>query len=158
MTEDREPSEHEPQMPSLLRQELRALYGWDLPMPGGRDEAILAAARQHFVRQRRSRMLHRWLPVGAGAAAAAAIALIVWTSAPLTEPSAESPAAMATALPGDIDGNGRVDILDAFLLARSIEAGADHVPGGDINGDGVIDHHDVDAIALTAVRLDGGAS
>jgi hypothetical protein len=69
----------------------------------------------------------------------------------------------------DIDRNGRVDILDAFKLARHIES-ADRTKtnlspvsstgqalrkrGWDINGDGLVDRNDVDSVALAAVRLD----
>ena len=70
-------------------------------------------------------------------AAAAAVMLLLW-SGPVRE---------------DIDRNGRVDILDAFALARQIEAGSGRLPDGDINGDGVVDAGDVDAIALKAVAL-----
>jgi hypothetical protein len=59
-------------------------------------------------------------------------------------------------LAGDVDGNGRVDVLDAFKLARFVES-----PGGadmqwDINGDGTVDSADVDAVAFSAVRLKEG--
>jgi hypothetical protein len=56
----------------------------------------------------------------------------------------------------DIDRNGRVDILDAFKLARHIESGGPAETEWDINGDGLIDRGDVDVVALAAVRLDKG--
>ena len=57
----------------------------------------------------------------------------------------------------DIDGNGRVDILDAFALARRVDAASPLNPTWDINADGRIDRKDVDAVAQTAVQLNGGA-
>lgn len=57
----------------------------------------------------------------------------------------------------DIDGNGRVDILDAFVLAKQIGVQSTLNATWDINGDGVVDRKDVDAIAQTAVRINGGA-
>jgi hypothetical protein len=110
--------------------------------------------------------------------------------------------------PKDIDRNGHVNILDAFMLARRLDerlsseadsSGADALvgpedlkkrgqkpfregagsvdssernekmasdpfiaggrsPDWDINGDGVVDQGDVDAVAMAAVRLKGGAS
>lgn len=85
----------------------------------------------------------------------------------------------------DIDHSGRVDILDAFALARMIEnqdtriagqrrdargdvgraadarpnrAGITEIPAMfDLNGDGAVDQGDVDAVAMAAVSLKGGA-
>jgi hypothetical protein len=51
----------------------------------------------------------------------------------------------------DVDQNGRVDILDAFALARRIQQGT--AGGFDFNGDGVVDKLDVDFVATQAVRL-----
>ena len=60
------------------------------------------------------------------------------------------------AIPSDLDHNGRVDILDAFHLARQLDA--DIAPAaGDINSDGRIDRADVEAIAMKAVTLTQGA-
>jgi hypothetical protein len=56
----------------------------------------------------------------------------------------------------DIDRNGRVDILDAFKLAKHIESAGSTETKWDINGDGLIDRSDVDVVALAAVRLDKG--
>lgn len=56
----------------------------------------------------------------------------------------------------DIDGNGRVDILDAFALARRIRSGAALREEWDFNGDGRVDRGDADVVALAAVRLDRG--
>ena len=54
----------------------------------------------------------------------------------------------------DINHDGRVDILDAFQLARELESGAK--PAADLNGDGVVDQRDADLIAARAVRLEKG--
>jgi hypothetical protein len=63
----------------------------------------------------------------------------------------------ASGIVGDVDGNGRVDILDAFLLAKKADAHArPAAKWEDVNGDGVLDRRDVDAVAETAVRLPGG--
>jgi hypothetical protein len=56
----------------------------------------------------------------------------------------------------DIDRNGRVDILDAFKLARHIETAGRTEKEWDFNGDGLIDRNDVDVVAFAAVRLDKG--
>ena len=56
----------------------------------------------------------------------------------------------------DLNHDGRVDILDAFALARQLKAGPVPGPGRDINGDGVVDERDVETIAAQAVRLGKG--
>ena len=52
----------------------------------------------------------------------------------------------------DLDGNARVDILDAFAIAREIQNGRNQ-PGFDINGDGRLTQADVNEIAQRAVTL-----
>lgn len=56
----------------------------------------------------------------------------------------------------DINGDGRIDILDAFALARTIESGETNKPGDqgwDINQDGELNQLDVDLVALHVVKL-----
>jgi len=54
----------------------------------------------------------------------------------------------------DFDHSGRVDILDAFKLAKRIESTEKLDTKLDMNGDGHINSNDVDCVAYTAVRLD----
>ena len=68
----------------------------------------------------------------------------------------EAVVAPSKVVPSDIDGNGRVDILDAFKLARGIEGVERGATEWDINGDGVVNREDVDYVAFKAVRLDKG--
>ena len=60
----------------------------------------------------------------------------------------------------DVNQDGRVDILDAFQLAREIQSGAALPTALDFNGDGVVDRSDADVIASEAVSLEkkGGRS
>ena len=53
----------------------------------------------------------------------------------------------------DLDRSGRVDILDAFYLARQIEKQLELQSQWDVTGDGTVNQKDVDAIASTAVRV-----
>ena len=53
----------------------------------------------------------------------------------------------------DLDRSGRVDILDAFYLARQIEKQLELQNQWDVTGDGNVNQNDVDAIASTAVRV-----
>jgi hypothetical protein len=56
----------------------------------------------------------------------------------------------------DIDRNGRVDILDAFRLARYIKSADRPKTKWDINRDGIVNRSDVDSVAFAAVRLHKG--
>lgn len=51
----------------------------------------------------------------------------------------------------DIDGNGVVDVLDAYLLAGRLPAGRD------VNADGVVDMGDVDAVLRRCVSVSRGS-
>jgi predicted outer membrane repeat protein len=60
----------------------------------------------------------------------------------------------APGLPGtDIDGNARVDILDAFALALYLEQGRQQNMAWDLTGDGKVDRRDVTAVATKVVAL-----
>ena len=56
----------------------------------------------------------------------------------------------------DIDGNGRVNIIDAYLMNRRLRSGVAMPKKLDLNGDGRIDHEDIKAIVKTAVSLRRG--
>ena len=129
----------------LLQRDLSRLGEPGFSVPSSLDDAILNRARAELARPRtmRRRPLLRW----AGAAAAAAACLFLGFILIFVDRTSLEPSALR---PDDIDGNHRVDIVDALKLARQIEAG----DGRDINGDGAIDRDDVDAIAMFAVRLD----
>ena len=51
----------------------------------------------------------------------------------------------------DIDGNGRVDIIDAYIMDRKLMSGVTMPKDMDFNGDGNIDHEDIKTIVKTAV-------
>lgn len=145
---------HEPDdksdAPQQLANDLRDLFPRDVTVPADVDHQILANARRRLSRRRRI-VVFKHL-IAAAAAAAAAIAVVYFLGlrppSPLTQPEP-----LAASVPADVDGNGRVDILDAFALARRIKASEpldDHL---DLNGDGVVDARDVDLIAHAAVKL-----
>ena len=110
------------------------------------DEAILARAPRRFVRRRMVARGLRWGVAGVAAAAVLLVAVTIWPGLRSVPAGRE-----------DIDGNGRVDIVDAFTLARNIEAPDGVKKEWDLNGDGVVDRTDVDTVALAAVSLKGGA-
>jgi len=145
------PDPQDAKLPPELRDDLRSLFGAYVTVPPSVDEAVLAAARARFVRRRGRIRLIRWT---AAVAAAAAIAVLAYV---LRHPSPETRATVPT-VREDIDGNGRVDILDAFVVARHIDAGGPLDRAWDMTGDGTVGQDDVDIIAMQAVRLDGETS
>jgi hypothetical protein len=107
------------------------------------DETILKQARKHFREEAKTRPVSWWKwVVFAGAAALIAMALFI-------SPRRNGPAFARE----DFNGDGQVDILDAFALAKQLEAGGVDKTF-DQNGDGKTDDADVRAIASAAVRLD----
>jgi hypothetical protein len=137
-----------------LRQDLRGLFQLPGGVPPLIDKTILDQARRRLAQPRRRIIRMRW---AAGVAVAAAIILGIQIVNPFTSKNQtsniinqQSAAAEGRA---DIDGNGRVDILDAFRLARHIEARGPTDKRWDLNGDDQVDQGDVDLVASAAVRL-----
>jgi hypothetical protein len=143
----------EPNDPKF-RDDLASLFGRAPMVPRAVDDAILNRARAHLLTRAAARRRRRLPWVGAAAAVAAAcVALLVWINT-----SVQSRSHGSAALAGDVDHNGRVDIVDAMLLAREIEANQPaRRASEDVNHDGVVDRRDVESIAMAAVKLDGGS-
>lgn len=148
-----------------LAEDLKGLYGVGVSVPGEVDRAVLDRAGRRLTRRSRRlswpRWARRWRVAGA-AAAVVLLALVLQTNlSPLSDSGEKAPVLLSKAvspeIPADIDLNGRVDILDAFKLARHIESETPFKPEYDLNADGVVNRKDVDSIAFAAVRLDKGA-
>ena len=144
----------EPRLPAGLAEELDRLYRPPFSVPPEVERRILDEAWRHCEDVKSRRRVHRWARVGA---AAAVLFVGVWLYN-AAQPSRQLPPAVSP-LAGvrDLDRSGRVDILDAFGLAKRIERQEPLDPTWDLNGDGMVTQADVDALAMTAVRLDGGA-
>ncbi len=125
-------------------EDLRTLFKPQLSVPPEVDRVVIDKCHQHFIPKHWSHRISRHVSLWRIAAAAAVI--IFAFSLNLTQ----KPQAV------DIDRNGRVDILDAFKLARHIESAGRTETEWDFNGDGLIDQSDVDTVAFAAVRLDKG--
>ena len=158
------PSQHdanEPVIPAGLGAELRAGHGrmGDL---SGLDAAVMGMARRELGRRTSRSVLARVGGLGwtRGLAAAAVLAIGVWGGWMFLGRSGPvSGAGMNAIAHGPSE---HVTILDAFALARMLEArqkdpaagGASAIPAAwDVDGNGVIDQRDVDAIAQRAVKL-----
>lgn len=136
-----------------LAEGLTALFESGSSVPAEVDRAVMDRVQRHFVRGSGRRSWSRWAAYAATAAAVIIIAL-VW-NVPEESDSMVSKEAMAQ-LPADIDRNGRVDILDAFKMARYIESDEPTQKQWDFNSDGQVNGADVDYVALAAVRLGKG--
>jgi len=158
MTEqNRQFDDFERQVSERFRKDLQGLFEPAGAVPPQVDRAILGQARRRLAKPRRIILRIRW---AAGIAAAAAViavgALLYFGPGSSNQPSSinnHQPVAVGRA---DLDGNGRVDILDAFRLARAIESRGPAETEWDVNGDGRVDRDDIDAVAFAAVRLNKG--
>lgn len=130
--------------PPRLVSDLQTLFP-SAGVPSQVDEAIQARARRVLASRRRRRfLLFRAVP------AAAAACLVFWLALGRGTRDGEEVASE------DVDGSGRVDIVDAYVLALRIEESQGPPPGGerwDFNRDGALDERDVELVASTAVRI-----
>ena len=134
---------------------LRPLARAPFAIPDETDRRILWLARKQaaVVRKAAPSPRRRAMIGGAWAAAAAvvlAVGAMTWRQLDHAAPPAATVARRST---DDVDGDGRVDILDAFALARALQDRGATARQSDANGDGVVDQHDVDAIARAAVKM-----
>jgi hypothetical protein len=133
-----------------LADALRPRVTSDVRVPTAVDDAMRRAA---FARLGR-RPWHARGPVRlAGAfAACVAIGVTVWVLQSPVRPL--PPATVAASMaPGDIDGDGRVNIRDAYVLYRRLEAR--EAIAADLNHDGVTNLADVAALCALVPGLDG---
>jgi hypothetical protein len=146
MSDDRPISEDpgEEGMPALLRADLVQLDQLRTAIPGRLDARILSSAKSGYSKRMIFRRPGRWLMVAGTLAATVAILLVLHAEhlTPLFRLARE-----------DINRNGKVDMLDAYVLAKKIDAGEKLDPKWDVNGDGVVDQADVDWIANAAVHI-----
>jgi hypothetical protein len=131
--------------PERLVRDLRAAYRVEVAVPAEVDDRILIGARRRAGRAGRRR-------VALGALAAAACLLVALA---LLRPVPDAPtAAPVTLAREDLDRDGEVTILDAFMLARGLASSADPPAEWDVDGDGVAGDGDVRLVAMAAVSLD----
>lgn len=145
-------SPDEPRLPDELAGRLSAMHDRKLFVSSDLDDAVLARAREHFGEASPTVTRRFWLRIAVPAAAAAMIALGVWVAWPGGNHAQQS---TIIAVAGDADGSGVVDVLDAFTMARALDAGQPAPPTWDVTGDGRVDRDDVSAVAAIAVSLSG---
>ncbi|HVP11117.1 MAG TPA: dockerin type I domain-containing protein [Phycisphaerae bacterium] len=150
-------SDDEPELrlPAGLVDDLKRLYTPPGTVPRGVDDAVGERAWRHCDGLRARRRIRWWGRIGVAAAAVFLIFFLrdVWQG-PKVQPVALPPIVGLA----DFNRDGHINILDAFALARMLERGGPVDQTWDFNHDGVVDRADVDAIAMAAVRLDGGTT
>ena len=140
--------EREPHIPERLAGDLRRVYRGTVAVPDEVDARILATAtgvaKPKPVARYGARMPLRWRVVKwVGVAAAVVLAFTIPTQLSRNSQAPVGPVAIA----GDVNGDGVLDILDAFALARAMR-----------DGDSSVTKADIDAATARAVRLNGGGA
>jgi hypothetical protein len=123
-------------------------------IPRTLDEAVLLAAQRQLGEKRKPAL--KWFRILSWAAAASMLALLAAVLPQILRKSGSAPVRGSRFALEDLNHDGRVDILDAFALARQLKAGKPSDLRFDINEDGVVDERDVARIAAHAVSLDKG--
>lgn len=154
-------------LPLKMQSALRDAFRPTQPIEAKVDQAILSQAREHF-KQTKETVVDRKsssyvLPALISfATVAAALFLVASLTINKGIDARQSQTARSTdkldpngtqLAREDLDRNGRVDILDAFLLARQLEQGDVNNAVWDLNRDGKVDQIDVQHAAALAVRL-----
>ncbi|MBN1972503.1 MAG: hypothetical protein JW787_02595 [Sedimentisphaerales bacterium] len=137
-----------------LAEDIKRIYKTSATVPAEIDRAILGKASQKLTQPHSRFHILRW---AGPTAAAAAIIIIACISMNQNQKSYRAPMSALVKNYSDIDNSGRVDILDAFKLAKYIQSENTIDKKWDMNGDGLVDGDDVEKIALVAVSLDKGA-
>lgn len=148
MNEHEHDDAEEPRIPARLAAELKAVYAPPHLVPPQVDASVLSKARRYLKNMRGLRPVIRfpqWLAAAAVVALAALIASLLFPSKHAASLARE-----------DINHDGRVDVLDAFALARQLQRGAITDQKLDFNADGVVDQKDIDAVAARAVKVEKG--
>ncbi len=138
-----------------LRQSDRVPFG----IPPDRTTEILWDAREYLASRPVVRPVRRWLRITAAVSSVCA-ALLVFTVTQIadndqhTAPPEVSVMEMhqPTLNPRDVDENGTVDILDAYVMARLLKSGEPE-KRWDFNSDGQMNEDDVELVAFDAVML-----
>lgn len=145
-----------------------------VPVPAARDDLILRLAGEHLAVVRSGqqgagagsdrkavlawggilRLPFQWSAwqrafAWSGTFAALLLGLFIWRCG--LPPSGERVAQ-------DVDGDGKVDIVDALVLAQRVQGGRSQNPIFDFNGDGQVDAGDVRQIVARAVALNTGGT
>jgi hypothetical protein len=134
-------------------EDLRTLFKPQFSVPPEVDRAVIDKSHQHFIPKHWRHRIFKHISLWRIAAAAAVIIFAFSLNLTQKPGPSTSRTVLFKAQAVDIDRNGRVDILDAFKLARHIESANRTDKKWDINEDGVVNGKDVDLVASAAVSL-----
>jgi hypothetical protein len=149
----RPPNPDDPQAPERLIRALKGLQPERVFVPPALDTAILRRARQQLEPeplQHCSPWWRAWVPWVAASASICLVVVVGWLA------TSRPPSGVAS-IPEDVNGDGHVDILDAFQLARELGSGQPPI-SRDFDQDGLVDQADVEFVARRAVKLDEGGA
>ena len=159
MTDPNDSQSPEDQLPDGLVSELRQSDRVPFAIPPERTAKILRDAHRDLATRPTVRPARRWLRVTAVVSSVCA-ALLLFVVTQLSENDQFTMQPEATVMemtqpslhPKDVDENGTVDILDAYLMARLLESAqsGDH---WDFNSDGQLNEEDIRLVAFDAVML-----
>lgn len=152
---DQHDSEQNLEAPTRLVSALKEISRRDIFVPPYVDRAILKAAQERLASRAKARFgnFRRWMLWPALAAVCVLIACLVRLFNSPQQVYRSNHTAEPLYAREDINHDGKVDILDAFALAREIKSSTHLSTSLDINGDGVVDGRDVALIAAHAVQL-----
>ena len=124
-----------------LKDELRSAYGLPGQIPSSIRERLPAS------RPKKTVLLVRWQR--AAIRIAAAVLLVIGAGYWLTRSEVQSvPSQVA-----DVNGDGRVDVLDGLMLARQIVSSSGAPEAGDVDRNGSVDVRDVSKLMETVVAM-----
>src|SRR5207249_1277565 len=141
---NRNPEDDNLEAPAKLVTALRELPRERVFIPPTLDETVLGMARKHLGGAEERPF--DWFRLIPWAAAVAMLTLLLFLAQLFIKPASRAPRT-ATFAREDVNHDGRVDILDAFALARQLKSGTAKDLHLDVNRDGLIDERDVTAIA-----------
>ncbi len=138
-------------VPDALRRDLSDLFASESGVPGSVDRAVERAAAARFGSGRRI-SVRRWGGLAAAAGLALVAGIVFWSLTRPTTGPGERNSIQARRADGDADLNrdGNVDVLDALILAKAVDAGDSPL---DLTGDGATSAADVEALARRIVML-----
>jgi hypothetical protein len=151
---NRQPEHEQLNAPPELVSALKQVQPARVFVPPSVDEAVLRAARQHLVRpeKARFRVLRSWFFWPAFVTTCLLLAGLAYFAAK----QALAPFHERSFAREDVNHDRRVDILDAFELARKAQSSRNVDMRLDLNGDGVVDQRDAEVIATHSVKLEKG--
>jgi Dockerin type I domain len=132
-----------------LAQALRSLQKESIFIPPQVDEVVLKSVQPHLAQIKKPKAV--WNKTNRILAMAAAFVLAGFVTITLLNSRGSGPRNFARE---DLNHDGRVDILDAFQLARELKSGK--AQNLDLNADGHTDASDVEVIARRSVNLEKG--